>query len=32
MIRQRWLVTGGEDIVFSSDQLLEAARELVGKP
>jgi peroxiredoxin len=32
MIRQRWLVTGGEDIVFSSEPLLEAARALAGKP
>jgi mycoredoxin-dependent peroxiredoxin len=32
IVRQRWLVTGGEDIVFSSERLLEAAREIAGKP
>jgi hypothetical protein len=32
IVRQRWLVTGREDMVFSSAPLLEAARELAGKP
>jgi peroxiredoxin Q/BCP len=31
IIRQRWLIGGGEDTIFSSDPLLEAARELAGK-
>jgi peroxiredoxin len=31
IIRQRWLTGGGEDIVFASEPLLEAARELTGK-
>ncbi len=32
IIRQWWLVKGGEDIVFSSEPLLKAAREIAGKP
>ena len=32
IVRQRWLVTGGEDIVFSSEPLLEAARDIARKP
>jgi peroxiredoxin len=32
IVRQRWLVTGGEDIVFSSEPLLNAAQEIAGKP
>jgi mycoredoxin-dependent peroxiredoxin len=32
IVRQRWLVAGGEDIVFSSERLLEAARGIAGKP
>jgi peroxiredoxin len=31
IVRQQWLVTGGEDIVFSSEPLLKAAREIAGK-
>ncbi len=31
IVRQRWLVTGGEDIVFSTEPLLKAAREITGK-
>jgi peroxiredoxin len=31
IVRQQWLVTGGEDIVFSSEALLKAAREVAGK-
>ena len=31
IVRQHWLVTGGEDIVFSSEPLLKAAREVAGK-
>jgi peroxiredoxin len=31
IIRQRWIVSGGENIVFSSEPLLKAAREIAGK-
>jgi peroxiredoxin len=31
IVRQQWLVTGGEDIVFSSEPLLQAVREVVEK-
>jgi len=31
IVRQQWLVKGGEDIVFSSEPLLKAAREVAGK-
>ena len=31
IIRQRWLVQGGEDIVFASEPLLQAARQVAGK-
>ncbi len=31
IVRQRWLVKGGEDIVFSSEDLLKEAREIAGK-
>ena len=31
VIRQWWLVKGGEDIAFSSEPLLKAAREIAGK-
>jgi peroxiredoxin len=31
IVRQQWLVTGGEEIVFSSEPLLQAAREVAGK-
>lgn len=31
IIRQWWLVKGGEDIVFSSEPLLKAAGEVAGK-
>ena len=31
VVRQQWLVKGGEDIVFSSEPLLKAAREVAGK-
>ena len=30
-VRHKWIVTGGEVIVFSSDPLLTAAREIAGK-
>ena len=30
-VRHKWIVTGGEVIVFSSDALLTAARKMVGK-
>lgn len=30
-VRQKWIVTGGEDIVFSSESLLKGAREIAGK-
>lgn len=30
-VRQKWIVTGGEDIVFPSESLLTGAREIVGK-
>ena len=31
VVRQRWLVEGGENIVFSSEPLLKAAQEIAGK-
>ena len=31
IVRQQWLVKGGEDIVFSSEPLLKAAQEIAGK-
>jgi hypothetical protein len=31
VVRQRWIVGGGEDIVFASEPLLQAAREIAGK-
>jgi len=31
-IRQRWLVEGGEDVIFPSEPLLKAVQEIVGKP
>ena len=31
IVRQQWLVQGGEDIVFSSEPLLKAAQEISGK-
>jgi peroxiredoxin len=31
VVRQRWIVKGGEDIVFASEPLLQAAREIVRK-
>ena len=30
-VRQKWIVTGGEDIVFPSESLLTGAREIAGK-
>jgi peroxiredoxin len=32
IVRQRWLLKGGEDIVFPTEPLLQAAQELAGKP
>ena len=29
-VRQKWIVTGGEDIVFSSESLLKGVREIAG--
>ena len=29
-VRQKWIVTGGEDIVFSSEALLKGVREIAG--
>jgi peroxiredoxin len=31
IIRHQWLIQGGEDVVFSSEPLLKAAREVAGK-
>jgi len=31
IVRQQWLVQGGEDVVFSSEPLLKAVREVAGK-
>jgi peroxiredoxin len=31
VVRQRWLLEGGENIVFSSEALLKAAQEIAGK-
>jgi peroxiredoxin len=31
IVRQQWLVTGGEEIVFSNEPLLKAVREVVEK-
>ncbi|HTS53107.1 MAG TPA: redoxin domain-containing protein [Burkholderiales bacterium] len=30
-VRQKWIVTGGEDIVFPSEALLKGAREIAAK-
>jgi peroxiredoxin len=32
IVRQRWLIKGGEDIVFPTEPLLKAAQEIAGKP
>jgi peroxiredoxin len=32
IVRQRWLIKGGEDVVFPTEPLLQAVREVVGKP
>jgi peroxiredoxin len=32
IIRQRWLIKGGEDIVFPTDPLLKAVQELPANP
>jgi peroxiredoxin len=31
IVRQRWIIQGGEDVVFSSEPLLKAMREVAGK-
>ena len=31
IVRQRWIIQGGEDVVFSSEPLLKAVREVAGK-
>ena len=31
MVRRKWIVTGGEDIVVSSEPLLKEARQIAGK-
>ena len=32
IVRQRWLIKGGEEIVFPTEPLLKAAQEMAGKP
>jgi len=32
IIRQQWLVEGGEDVIFPSESLLKRIQEIVGKP
>jgi mycoredoxin-dependent peroxiredoxin len=32
IVRQRWLIEGGEAVVFPSEPLLQAVQEIVGKP
>jgi peroxiredoxin len=32
IVRQRWLIKGGEDIVFPTEPLLKAVQELAGNP
>ena len=32
IVRQRWLIKGGEEVVFPSEPLLKAVREVVEKP
>jgi len=32
IVRQRWLIQGGEDVVFPSEPLLQALQEIAGKP
>jgi peroxiredoxin len=32
VVRQRWLIKGGEEVVFSSEPLLKAVQEIAGKP
>jgi peroxiredoxin len=32
VVRQRWLIKGGEEVVFSSEPLLQAVQEIAGKP
>ena len=32
VVRQRWLIKGGEDVVFPSEPLLKAVQELAGNP
>ena len=31
IVRQRWIIEGGENVVFSSEPLLKAAREVAGQ-
>ena len=32
IVRQRWLIKGGEEVVFPSEPLLKAVGEVVEKP
>jgi peroxiredoxin len=32
VVRQRWVLKGGEDIVFPTEPLLQAVQEIAGKP
>ena len=32
IIRQQWLVEGGEDVIFPSESLLKGIQEMAGKP
>ena len=32
IIRQRWLIEGGEDVIVPSESLLKGIQEMVGKP
>jgi peroxiredoxin len=32
IVRQRWLIKGGEEVVFPSEPLLKAVQEIAGKP
>ena len=32
IVRQRWLIQGGEEVVFPSEPLLKAVQEIAGKP
>lgn len=32
IVLQRWLIQGGEEVVFPSEPLLKAVSEIAGKP